>query len=170
MAKEQKTDNNSSPPARMGITGTVILGVSLIAAAFLLGYLSYALWAPSEEAEGLKLVLFGSSTTISAEAQLMLLVLVVGLIGSYINTVVSFVSFTGNKRLVKNWLWFYVARPFAGPFVALLFYLVLRGGLLSAGAATDNLNRYGILAFCGLAGLFSSQALEKLRDVFGSNP
>jgi hypothetical protein len=170
MAKEQKTDD-SQAAVRMGATGIVILGVSLIAAAFLLGYLLYALWSPSPvvvdgKTTGLNLVLFGSSTTISDEVRLVLLVLVVGLIGSYIHTMISFVNFAGNRKLVKSWFWYYAARPFAGAFLALVFYLVLRGGLLSAGVDTEEINQYGVLAVSGLAGLFSKQAIEKLKETF----
>jgi hypothetical protein len=54
-----------------------------------------------------------------------------------------------------------------------LFYLVLRGGLivpsLPSGRATDTtllLNPYGIAAISALAGMFSKQATDKLREIF----
>jgi hypothetical protein len=63
--------------------------------------------------------------------------------------------------------------------LALLFYLVLRGGLIvpslpsgEAGTGTPSidathlLNPYGIAAVSALAGMFSKQAIDKLREVF----
>jgi hypothetical protein len=58
--------------------------------------------------------------------------------------------------------------------LALLFYLVLRGGLIvpslpSATPTTDTthlLNPYGIGAISEMAGMFSKQATDKLREIF----
>jgi hypothetical protein len=55
-----------------------------------------------------------------------------------------------------------------------LFYFVLRGGLIvpslpsSAGQTntTNLLNPYGIAAISALAGMFSKQATDKLREIF----
>ena len=171
MAEEKETQDSTRVAVPMGKANIIVLGISLIVAALLLGYLVFALWSPPEvvvngETTGLNLVLFGSSTTISAEVRLVLLVMVVGLIGSYIHTTISFVNFAGNRSLVKSWIWYYAARPFAGAFLALVFYLVLRGGLLSVDAGIQDINQYGILAVSGLAGLFSKQATEKLKEIF----
>jgi hypothetical protein len=61
-----------------------------------------------------------------------------------------------------------------GVALALLFYLVLRGGLIvpslpNGSAATDTtrlLNPYGIAAISAMAGMFSKQATDKLREIF----
>lgn len=125
--------------------------------------------AKEEEAEKTPEVivtLFGKDVKMSDEIRLLLLVLIVGLVGSYIHTTISFVNFAGNRRLVKSWFWYYVTRPFAGPFLALVFYLALRGGLLAVDVGSESINQYGVLAVSGLAGLFSKQAMSKLKEVF----
>jgi hypothetical protein len=82
-------------------------------------------------------------------------------------------SYVGNRTLGESWIWWLVLRTPVGIALALLFYLVLRGGLivpsLPSGRATDTtllLNPYGIAAISALAGMFSKQATDKLREIF----
>jgi hypothetical protein len=58
-------------------------------------------------------------------------------------------------------------RPIIGSVLALVFYLVIRGGLLSVsnGAAGD-LNPFGVAAIAGMVGMFSKQAADKLKETF----
>ncbi len=60
----------------------------------------------------------------------------------------------------------YVSVPFVGSLLALLFYIVLRGGLLTTQASSTEVNVYGFAAVSALVGLFSEQAADKLRTVF----
>ena len=53
-------------------------------------------------------------------------------LGSYVHATTSFVSYVGNRRLVFSWAWWYLLRPFIGMVLALIFYFVLRGGLLAS--------------------------------------
>src|SRR5262245_31444816 len=69
------------------------------------------------------------------DARLILIVLCAGALGSYVHAATSFASYVGNRRLVLSWMWWYVLRPLIGMALALIFYFVLRGGLLSTGAA-----------------------------------
>ena len=62
-------------------------------------------------------------------------------------------------------------RPFIGSALALIFYIVIRGGIVSfdsGGMSPDNLtvNPFGIMTVACLAGLFSKQAIDKLREIF----
>jgi hypothetical protein len=50
--------------------------------------------------------------------------------------------------------------------LALIFYFVVRGGLLSTGAAASDMSAFGVAAVAGLAGMFSKQATDKLRELF----
>lgn len=52
--------------------------------------------------------------------------------------------------------------------LAVIFYLVLRGGLLSAGASASDISPYGFAAVAGLVGMFSKQATDKLEEVFSN--
>lgn len=106
--------------------------------------------------------------TIHADARLLLLVMTMGALGSYVHAATSFVSYVGNRSFVKSWTWWYFLRPFIGMALAVIFYLVIRGGFLSAGAAASDISAYGITAVAGLAGMFSKQATDKLEEVFSN--
>jgi hypothetical protein len=49
--------------------------------------------------------------------------------------------------------------------LGLLFYLIVRAGLVTSSGA-NAVNPFGVAAIAGLAGLFSKQAVDKLREVF----
>ena len=106
---------------------------------------------------------------LTADARLLLLVLLAGAIGSYVHATQSFVSYVGNKKFAASWTWWYILRLPVGAALGLLFYFVVRGGLLSAATLrsdTGDLNIFGIISFAALAGLFSKQAVDKLSEVF----
>jgi hypothetical protein len=50
--------------------------------------------------------------------------------------------------------------------LALVFYFVIRGGLLSVNGGADTISPYGVAAVAALVGLFSKQATDKLAEVF----
>ena len=89
-----------------------------------------------------------------------------GALGSYVHAATSFASYVGNRRLMLSWAWWYVLRPFIGMALALIFYFVVRGGLLSTGAAATDVSVFGVAAVAGLVGMFSKQATDKLRELF----
>jgi len=55
--------------------------------------------------------------------------------------------------------------PFAGCALALVFYLVVRGGFFSPQSSFQQTSPFGFAAFSALIGMFSSQAVLKLKDV-----
>ena len=75
-------------------------------------------------------------------------------------------DFVGNRRFVGSWTWWYLLRPFIGVALALLIYFAVRGGLIAASTGAGGLSPYGVAAIAGMAGLFSKQATDKLREVF----
>jgi hypothetical protein len=105
--------------------------------------------------------LFGLRFEPALETRLILLVLLVGALGSYIHGASSFVDYLGNRRFISSWGWWYVLRPFIGMMLALLFYFVFRGGFMTAGtnqggdAAASFINPFGVAAFAGLVEMFS---------------
>jgi hypothetical protein len=114
-----------------------------------------------------KLYLCGMQLDITPEARLLLIVLLAGALGSYIHALQSLVDFSGNTTLKASWAWWYIARPFLGMALALIFYAALRGGLL-AGTPADikYVNPYGSFTIAALAGMFTDQATRKLADIF----
>ena len=113
----------------------------------------------------------------ATDLRMLLTVILAGTIGSLIHTLTSFGDYVGNKRLGTSWMWWFVLRTPIGISLALVAYLILRGGLIAPTlhapkdaedlqGATVLLNPYGIAAFAALAGMFSRQATDKLREVF----
>lgn len=107
----------------------------------------------------------GSAYTPDRGTALIVLVVLAGALGSYLQGVVSFADYVGNRRLRQSWVWWYLLRVFIGSSLALLLYFVILGGLFTADAAADAVNPYGIAAISGLAGLSARNAIDKLREV-----
>lgn len=114
-----------------------------------------------------KLFWFGNVIDIGSEARLLMLVLLAGAFGSLIHAFQSLVDFVGNDTFKTSWCWWYIARPFIGMSLALVFYAALRGGLLAGTPATvKDVNPYGVFTIAALAGMFSDKATQKLADIF----
>lgn len=93
-------------------------------------------------------------------------------VGSTITAVMGYLEHASIKKdfdpAFTPW---YVARPILGLLLGALFYFVLKGGLLATVSGADEtgslpLNEYALAGLGGLVGLFSKNALEKLREVF----
>lgn len=114
-----------------------------------------------------KLFWFGHVINISSEARLLLIVLLAGALGSLIHAFQSLVDFVGNDSFKTSWGWWYIARPFIGTSLALVFYAALRGGLLAGTpASVKDVSPYGVFTIAALAGMFSDKATQKLADIF----
>jgi hypothetical protein len=95
---------------------------------------------------------------------LLLLAFLAGILGSFMHAGQSFAKYVGNEQLTSSWAYWYILRPPVGGVLGLLFYFVLRAGLLSA--SVEAVSPYGVVAFGALAGWFSKQATDKLAEVF----
>jgi len=100
------------------------------------------------------------------ETRYLLIVALTGALGSFIHLATSFADFQGNRQLYGSWGWWYLLRPFIGVALAIIMYFAVRGGLIAGTSGADTLSPYGIAAIAGMAGLFSKQATDKLREVF----
>ena len=168
----------SQPPDPVPWIGSLILGLYFCTLAALTFYFLFASWPVSgaKDASGFAdFSLFGSGPfSTSSDHRLFLTVMAAGALGSLIHSITSFADYAGNRSLSRSWIWWLVLRTPIGIALALLFYLVLRGGLIvpslpNGSAATDTtrlLNPYGIAAISALAGMFSKQATDKLREIF----
>lgn len=162
----QFLDQSSQPSARHWLGGYLtVVAVALV-------FFVYVLWPEIElggengKIEWSNAVRAFDSVEIGAEPRLILLVVLGGALGSYVHAATSFVTFVGNRALVASWTWWYLLRPFIGMAIALVFYFVVRGGLLSVGATAGDVSPFGITAIAALVGMFSKQATDKLREVF----
>jgi len=104
----------------------------------------------------------------SFDERLLLLVIVAGILGSFVHGATSLADYIGNDRFNRRWTWFYLLRPVIGMALALVFYFVIRGGFLTTNVGATDINPYGIAALAGLVGMFSKQATDKLSEVFST--
>jgi hypothetical protein len=156
------------------------MGISYLLITVLFFYLLIATWPvlePGADPKAFKVGnVFGFPLFWEADRHVMFTVIMAGAIGSLTHTLTSFGDYVGNKELSRNWIWFLILRIPIGMALAILFYFIIRGGLLiptvqvPADAAkhdiTTQLNLYSIAAFSALAGMFSKQATDKLAAVF----
>jgi hypothetical protein len=118
-----------------------------------------------ESSEPTDITLFAVTWKMSDEERLLILVITAGALGSLIHALRSAYWYVGNRNLVRSWLPKYLLLPFCGAILAVLFYFIVRGGFFSPGAGSAHTSPFGFCAFAGLVGLFSEQAVLKLKQV-----
>jgi hypothetical protein len=154
---------------KMSFIGRLSLGMLLLVVGGLLLYLIITLWPALDAAKLGKsghFTWFWHRFVALPDATLMLFVALVSALGSYIHVTVSFSSFVGNRNLASSWTWWYLLRVFVGSALAVIFYFAVRGGFMTGGGDSKDVNIYGIGALSGMVGLFSKQATDKLREIF----
>ena len=144
------------------------LGTALAFLAVLTMAAIFAFW-PADFARGgpVVTVLFGAGT-LARETDLLLLAATFGALGSFLHTAKSFATFAGNRALVASWVWWYCLQPLVGMALAVVIYVVMRGGFLSAGATAADVSPFGVSGIGALSGMFSKQATDKLNEVFST--
>jgi hypothetical protein len=106
---------------------------------------------------------FAWACSLSGNVRLLLIVVVVGALGSLIHVIRSFYWYVGNRNLKASWLLMYFLLPFSGAGLALLFFLIARGISSQPVAIQSSVDGYAALA--ALVGMFSQQALVKLKKI-----
>jgi hypothetical protein len=177
IGKEQKETSKK-------ITGTTIVA-AIFASVYSLVILSFgaynlvSIWPgnSTELASNTTVTLRGTpvSFSVGPETLLMLVMIIVGAVGACIFSLWAIAHHLGAKKdFDESWLAWYLLRPFIGAGLALIFYFLLRGGILTIGADLQNLNLVVVAGLSGLVGMFSEQALHKLHDLadttFGPGP
>ena len=109
--------------------------------------------------------LFGVTWKMSDEERLLILVMTAGALGSLVHALRSAYWYVGNRNLVRSWIPKYLLLPFCGAILAILFYFVVRGGFFSPRANSMDTSQYGFCALACLVGLFSEQAVLKLKQI-----
>ncbi len=105
------------------------------------------------------------------ESRLILIVLIAGAIGSSIQAAKSFAKYAGTKAYKLSWNWWYFLRFPVGMGLALLVYLVIRGGLFAGSfadgkTASQVANPFGFAGLAALSGMFARRASDKLEEIF----
>ena|SRR5215471_1496914 len=155
--------------------GIVILGVYFCVLSALVIYLLVVTWPVSDPKDATKFTEFsvfglGPFRDVPADIRLFISVIAAGALGSLVHGLTSFSDYVGNDRLTTRWIWWLILRAPIGIALSLLFYLLLRGGLVSPSSGGNMnaalLNPYGVAAISAMAGMFSKQATDKLAEIF----
>jgi hypothetical protein len=157
--------------ASVGRLWVILIAVTLVFSAALTIVALVQLWPASTGTKGSFLtnhVVIGIHANLNIDTNLMLVVLLAGTLGGLLHSLRSISQYVGERRLNWSWVLFYSCLPFVGAILALIFYLLIRGGLISAQGTTQDLNPYVLAAIAGLVGLFSIQAVEMLKKVFSN--
>jgi hypothetical protein len=104
---------------------------------------------------------------VGPETLLVIIMMISGAMGACLFSIWAASHHLGTENdfdYVRYRAW-YFTRPFLGAGIAFIFYLLVRGGLLTIGEAVLALNIVVIAGLSGLVGMFSEQALLKLLEV-----
>jgi hypothetical protein len=157
------THIGASPVGPAGI----VLVASLIIAALVFGvYCLVAIWPASPATTATASHVAGIRLMLDREQRLFVVVAITGALGGLIHSARSLVAYVGNRNLRRSWLLMYLILPFTGGALAVVFYVILRGGLVTGTAA--QVNFFGFAAISALVGLFSPEAAEKLKQIFST--
>ena len=155
----------------VGVVGRIGIGLLLAAIGFVsFGWLIWA-WSVVEETTAAPetprtVEVLGVTFKVSGEIALFILVAAAASIGSFIHSAESFVTFSGNRTLVRSWVPWYLFRTLIGISLAVIVYLLVRAGFFANAAGAEEVSPFGVAAIAGMAGLFSRPATTKLREVF----
>jgi hypothetical protein len=155
----------------VGFTGILLLAIYLVIAVLLCIYALVVLWptpvpaGPPNENAPSPITILVWTVRIYDEIRLLLIVSFSGALGSLVHAVRSCFWYVGNKELVRSWIAKYLMQPFAGTALAVIFYLVIRGGFFSPQAGFKETSPFGFAALAALVGMFSEQAVLKLKNV-----
>lgn len=100
------------------------------------------------------------------ETRLLLIVMICGFLGAMIYALRSILWYVGHRSLIWSWLATYIVIPIVGALMAVVFYLVLRGGLFSSTTTVADTSPFGFAGIAALVGMFIQQSAEKLKAVF----
>jgi hypothetical protein len=99
------------------------------------------------------------------EVRAFVLVVCAGALGAYVHVARSAGDFIGNRTLARTWVYWYLLRLPVGASLALLVYMILPGSAGSGVQGSGHLS-YASIGVSALAGMFSQQAISKLKDIF----
>src|SRR5262249_52296900 len=145
----------------VGAFSALLLLILMIGLAALAVYGLWVFWT-SEGPDGKLLPektihFFGWDKPLSNEKLFFVTIAFAGALGALGHSLRSFSVYLGSRRLKWSWVPFYLLKPVLGALLATIMYFVLRGGLFSASAATDQASPYGFAAVAALTGLFTDQ-------------
>src|SRR6266481_7519722 len=159
--------DQSAPVGMPTVALLFALFVSLLAG---FAYALVAIWPPdcvNNQCLPHTARLFFWSIKLDRAENLLLLVGAAGALGALIHVTSSFADYVGNRQLVLSWVWWLLLRVPIGVALALVFYMLIRGGLIIPNSSTEpQINPYGAAGLAALVGMFAKQATDKLAEIF----
>jgi hypothetical protein len=156
-----KTDMEGIGKSPVGLPGIILIAFYHILLSLFLLFGLVTFLSATAEGSDLKILNF----VFTKEANLVIVVALSGALGGLVYSLRSFYKYVGNRKLIWSWFAMYILLPFVGTCMGLVFYLVIRAGFFSPEANVDQTSPFGFAALAALVGLFSEQAILKLKDV-----
>ncbi len=119
-----------------------------------------------DSVEQVRVIISDDSDFPSPEQRFLMLALFAGILGGSAGGLSSLLDFRGNRRLFSSWTLWYFAQPIVAGMIAVIFYVCIRAGFFASSTTLQNVNVFGIVAFCAMVGLFTDDATSKLSQVF----
>jgi hypothetical protein len=156
--------------SRVGLLGIIFITAYLMVFSIFLLYGLVQLWPrPAQAGEAAVAVplvtLLLWTFPVADEVRLIVIVAMAGALGSLVHALRSVYWYIGHRELVWSWMIKYILLPFVGSTLGLVFYFVIRGGFFSPQATVQQTSPFSFVALASLVGLFSEQAVLKLKDV-----
>jgi predicted amino acid-binding ACT domain protein len=139
----------------------VLAGIWPAAAANASGNQTLTQWPMNETVS-----VFMRSYTLSGEVTVLLIVMLMGALGSLVYSTHTLVTKVANKKFESQWTLWYLGHPLLGSSLAVIFYVLVRGGLVNLSVSTGGLNLYGVATVAGIVGFCSLEGTKKLKDMF----
>ncbi|TFH47211.1 MAG: hypothetical protein E4G94_00650 [ANME-2 cluster archaeon] len=172
MEENEQNDNKKSQQIGekpVGIVGIIIIMIYLISFSIFLFYCFVQFFPSSFSSVGKdsisQVTFINFKILLPDEIRLLIIVALAGALGSLVHALRSFYKYVGNRELVWSWVAMYIMLPFVGSALALVFYFIMRGGFFSTDATVQQTSPFGFVALAALVGLFSEQAVGKLKEV-----
>jgi len=168
---QDNIDNTLHEPAYriMGLAGGALFSFLLLGFTIVLSYTLFCFWSAAytdTPTQPIVIYYLGNEiTSLTYESLLLIIVCLCGALGSMVHVLRSVSWYIGNRELRRSWLIKYILQPFIGGTLALVFYFVIRAGLLPTESSALNVNILGLAGIASLVGLFSDQAVLKLKVI-----
>jgi hypothetical protein len=163
-------DTNPSYSPSVGTVGIVLITVYLIVLSILLVIAIIQFWPASTITRSSNEPLLPTSFlfwtfSLSGEGRLLLIVVLAGALGGQVRSLRSLAWYVGNKQLKRSWLSQYILTPFVGAILAIVSYLIVRGGFCPANSTVQQTNIFGFAGLAALVGIVSEPIALKLKQV-----
>jgi len=168
--KSSMVKTDGSGPVAFPQAGTVHVLVWLLAVLTVYGILFIKVLVPETISEDATFWLMIMDNKMVLEASVAFLA---AGIGSTVSTMFSYLSHASSSADWKqSYVPWYILRPIQGSVLGVIFYWLVRGGILAVLPAHDtqgghlDLDLNGLAGMCALVGMFSRRAMIKLRETF----